>query len=146
MKETCSSLCWGSKCSTEDEVCEMMLPKMENVAKKLKIRYEHSVYLPSGVDMVNQTKRKLIYFNNSISYCAPNPDYDIDGIAGRECTINSSHISSSRHCSNLCCDHGHEEFTAKSPQPCNCKFIWCCKVECDTCYESKLRHRCKSKN
>ena len=147
MEETCYSSCSKNKCS-EDETCKMMLPTMKNVAKKLKIRYEHSVHLtsPSDVGMVNQTNKTLIYFNNSISYCAASPDYDINGIAGRECTINNSHISSSHHCNNLCCDNGHEKFMANVTRACNCKFVWCCKVECETCYESQLRHRCKSKN
>ena len=116
-------------------MCKMVLPNMENVARELKIKYEHSVHLPSPSDvgMVNQKSRTLIYFNNSISYCAANPDYDINGIAGRECTISSDHISSSHHCNNLCCDHGHEEFTATVivTQPaCNCKFVWCCYLVC----------------
>ena len=143
MKRTCR--CSGSKCSG-GEVCIMMLSDMKNVAKKLKTKYEQSVHLtaPSDVDTETETKGELIYFNNSISYCTPNPDYSIRGIAGRECTLNNNHTSSSHHCNNLCCDRGHEEFIVEIPRACNCEFVWCCKIECDTCYEAESKHRCKA--
>ena len=116
----------------------MLLPTMDEVAMILKMKYNQAV---SKID-----PEKLIYFENSPDYCKANPKYNITGITGRECTKNDNHISHSRHCSNLCCDHGYEKFQKKVPKPCNCRFVWCCKVECDTCHVYETRHRCKSMN
>ena len=145
MRKSCKCTESNKYTCSRAEACEMILPKMENVARKLKMKYQQSVNLtvPSIVDMQNQ---EFIYFNNSIDYCVPNPNYDIYGVEGRQCTINNNHTSSSHHCNNLCCDHGHEEFTVQVPQACNCKFVWCCDVKCDTCHTTVTKHRCKSKN
>jgi len=134
----------------------MILPTMKEVAMKLKIKYNkaiHSKVISSSneqkaavVDLANNKKihpEKLIYFTNSPNYCKANSTYDIVGTAGRECTMNTNHISS---CNNLCCGHGEEEYKVKISKPCMCKFIWCCEVRCKTCYETIARHRCKSKN
>ena len=127
----------------------MMLPSMKGVVgKELKKKYRQSVQLESPSDLNsqgNQTKGVLIC-SDSIDYCMPNPQYHINGIAGRECTMNSSHASSSNHCSKLCCDHGAEEYEDIEYDTCNCEFVWCCYIKCDTCLKKVVKHRCKSKN
>ena len=135
-----------SKCS-QGETCKMVLPELGKVGKELKMKYEQSTCLkgPINVNRENQTRGELVCFNDSIDYCTANPDYGIAGVAGRECIMNDNHASSSHHCNNLCCDHGVEEFTVTTP--CECKFIWCCYVVCEsTCSKTKTRHRCKAKN
>ena len=85
--------------------------------------------------------KKMIYFDPSPNYCTADPCYNIAGIAGRVCTLNDT--SSSHHCDNLCCNQGHETFILKEPRPCKCKFMWCCKVECETCYRNETKYRCR---
>ena len=147
MNRTCN--CTGNATCPEGQTCEMMLPSMKDVVgKELKMKYRQSIQLklPSDLSQGNQTEGELICFSDSMDYCKPNPEYHIDGIAGRECKMNISYASSSQHCSNLCCDHGAEEYEAKKLDTCNCKFVWCCKVECETCEKTMIKHRCKSKN
>ena len=148
----------------EDKVCKTKLPTMEEIAYKLKTIYKQTVcsaltpaqqvvpdvssgnseelYVGSG----NYMKEKFTCFSNSIDYCTANPDYGIAGVARRECTFDNSSISSPHHCNNLCCDHGAESFIKKESKPCLCRFVWCCKVECDVCIEKKTKYRCKNKN
>ena len=125
---------------------------LKHVAGKLKLKYEQSLYiaptsLPQqeglGADNEKDAEGKLIYFNKSVDYCTADPNYNIIGIAGRECTVDGKSASSSHHCNNLCCGRGEEEYTITITLPCNCKFFWCCKVVCDTCYETRKKHRCK---
>ena len=85
---------------------------------------------------------KMIHFNISPDYCMANSDYNITGIEGRECTLKNK--LSSQHCDNLCCDHGYENVTVSEKGSCNCKFVWCCRVECDTCNITRIIHRCKA--
>ena len=136
------------------KVCKLKLPTMDEVAIKLKMKYEqstHSMILPSSgqrhplvVDRENQRRvhpERMIYFSHSPDYCAANPAYNISGIAGRECVLNDSSLS--HHCNNLCCDHGYQTRIYRTQGHCECKFIWCCRVECKACY--KIKNRCKNK-
>ena len=136
----------GTHCAVE--TCKMTFPEaiLKHVAEKLKLKYEQSLYIaPTSLPQQERlgAERKLICFNKSVDYCTADPDYNIIGTAGRQCTVHGKSASSSHHCNNLCCGRGEEEYTITFPQPCNCKFVWCCKVVCDTCYETEERHRCK---
>ena len=139
--------CVGSKCSQYK--CTMMLPKMEEIAEKLKMKYDNALCITAPrqeePDGGNNAEEKLIYSNCSVDYCTANSEYDIHGIAGRECTLNSSHTSSSHHCSNLCCGFGNEKYIRKIAYPCKCKIVWCCEVKCETCYRKEVKDRCKGK-
>ena len=136
--------------------CKLKLPTMDEVAIKLKMKYEqstHSMILPSSgqrhplvVDRENQRRvhpDRMIYFSRSPDYCAANPAYNISGIVGRECVLNDPSLS--HHCDNLCCDHGNETYISITQIPCECKFIWCCIVECGVCYDTEIKNRCKNK-
>ena len=152
--------CWckgsghGARQCSHDKLCQMELPPMYIVAGVLRRKYGrslHAIIIPSPspqqvliVERENLQKvrtKKMIYFDPSPNYCIADPYYNITGIAGRACTLN--YTSSSHHCDNLCCDHGYETFTFTKPIPCKCKFIWCCKVECEICYTTGTRYRCR---
>jgi len=144
-----------NKCSS-GETCKMMFPGMSEVTKQLKMKYHQASHThlkvvssskqkePQIVDWEKTHSGKLIYFKNSPNYCKANPTYDIAGTAGRECTTNATLISSSHHCNNLCCHHGFEQYEKDIPKACNCKFVWCCEVKCETCDVKVKRHRCKA--
>ena len=156
MYKSCACVVNSGKHCFYQKVCLLKLPTMGEVAVKLKMKYEqssHSMILPSSgqqhvlvVERENQQRihpEKMIYFSRSPDYCIPNPDYNIGGIAGRECTLNDTSLS--HHCDNLCCDHGYITYTHRVQKPCECKFIWCCRAECKICYETKIKNRCKNK-
>ena len=147
----------GDKDCSKSRHCWRMLPNMTEVADKLKERYEHSVHskiLPSSAQsqhphivhvktLQKVHPNKMIHFKTSPNYCTANAANNIKGTAGRDCTLDKDHASSSHHCNNLCCDHGYEEYQKEIPKFC-CKVVWCCKLKCKTCIEHKTRHRCKS--
>ena len=170
MRKTCTCVGNGQDCS-RGKHCKLVLPTMTKVAGKLKKLYEQSVYStirissevtkiiivdretgqrvsPCKIQRVSPCKIqrvspcKMIHFSPSPDYCMANSDYNITGIEGRECTLKDS--SSSQHCDNLCCDHGYENVTISEKTSCNCKFVWCCRVECDACNITRINHRCKA--
>ena len=158
MHKTCMCTGAGTNLCSRDKTCRMELPTMDEVADKLGKHYDHAVHSKilksSGhshalvVHAHNEhrvSQDKMIYFSRSPDYCVANSDYKIHGVAGRDCIVNDTKLSNSHHCNNLCCDHGHETYTVEDPKPCKCKFVWCCKVECETCFETKTKYRCKSK-
>ena len=154
MYKACTCVGNGQGCS-KGRHCELVLPTMTEVAVKLKKLYEQSVYstirISSGVTKMIIVDREtgqrvlsseMIHFIHSPDYCMASSEYSITGIEGRECTLKNS--LSSQHCDNLCCDHGYENVTVSEPRACNCKFVWCCYFECDTCNIARIIHRCKA--
>lgn len=157
MFKTCTCTGSGNQVCSKDKTCKMLLPKMDTIAQKLREKYDESVdskiQKSSGhlhhqiiVDREHELKvnsDKMVHFRKSPDYCKANPEHNIDGVTGRNCTLNKNKTSSSNHCNNLCCDHGYETYTKQEAKPCNCKFVWCCRVNCDTCYETITRHKCR---
>ena len=47
-------------------------------------------------------------------------------------------------CSKLCCGRGFrtERETVINTQH-NCRYVWCCRVECETIEETRIKHVCK---
>ena len=157
MYKTCT--CTGSGttvCSTE-KACQMVLPTMDTIAEKIREKYDKSVHsrlhTSSGhlhrtvvIDATNEhrvSQEEMIHFSRSPEFCKANPELSITGVAGRDCTLNENKTSSSHHCNNLCCDHGYETYTKQQANACNCKFVWCCHVQCGTCYKTITRHKCR---
>ena len=154
---TCVGIGGVPKSCSKHKSCKMELPKMQEIGDRLIKRYYTSVHskLKSQSGHLDETKiidRKngqtvkpdqMIHFDSSPDYCEPAPLYNIEGVAGRECTKNASKASDQFHCDNLCCGHGSKSYIVEELKPCKCKFVWCCQVECETCFKNVTTHRCK---
>lgn len=62
------------------------------------------------------------------------------GTQGRVCNRSSLSTDS---CSLMCCGRGYNTQRVVVREKCNCKFNWCCWVQCDTCTYVKTIHTCK---
>ena len=45
-------------------------------------------------------------------------------------------------CDLLCCGRGYSTLLQQVKEDCECKFIWCCNVECKTCVRTIERRFC----
>ena len=45
-------------------------------------------------------------------------------------------------CESFCCTGQYVEIVKTISQTCNCRFIWCCDVVCDTCTQNITEYRC----
>lgn len=45
-------------------------------------------------------------------------------------------------CAQLCCNRGYHSELVFDMVTCNCRFEFCCKVECDYCLKQRLQHHC----
>lgn len=63
------------------------------------------------------------------------------GTAGRVCNKTSRGTDS---CEVMCCGRGYDTTRVKRITKCECKFKWCCAVECKDCEEAVDIHTCKA--
>lgn len=64
----------------------------------------------------------------------------VTGTQGRKCNRSSSGMDG---CNLLCCGRGYNTQKSTIRERCECKFHWCCFVECKTCVKNIDMHTCK---
>ncbi|XP_059919093.1 protein Wnt-8a-like [Gadus macrocephalus] len=89
---------------------------------------------------------ELIYLEDSPDYCMKNVTLGLHGTEGRECLQHRNGLTQweRRSCRRLCHDCGLrvEERRTEVASSCNCKFQWCCKVNCEDCSQVIVKHVC----
>nr|CDI40101.1 WNT5 protein [Euperipatoides kanangrensis] len=88
--------------------------------------------LPTAVD--------LVYLDESPDYCLSNPSTGSLGTRSRECNKTSEGMDG---CNLMCCGRGYNTQRASITERCDCKFHWCCYVQCKTCTQEVDVHSCK---
>lgn len=114
-------------------------------------------YLAPIHDFKPQTETDLIYLHSSPDFCEPNDKIGSLGTHGRQCNRTSKAIdgwsvlkTTSMNRTNLwliyselmCCGRGYKTRIEKVEDRCNCKFHWCCYVECDRCFREVEVNTC----
>ncbi|CAG5127335.1 unnamed protein product, partial [Candidula unifasciata] len=85
------------------------------------------------------TKKDLVYLAESPDFCEYNPDYGSLGTRGRQCNKSSYGLDG---CTLMCCGRGYQTLVIEERQDCDCKFHWCCRVECKKCTKVIEKHYC----
>lgn len=106
---------------------------------------------------------ELLYIYDSPEYCEPQPKLGHHGTKGRVC-IPSNNITK-RHskrvrgiqnqldfadeeeegpgtCERLCCNRGYQRESILDVVSCNCRFKFCCRVECEDCIRQIDQYYC----
>ncbi|KAG4065433.1 hypothetical protein HA402_002831 [Bradysia odoriphaga] len=79
---------------------------------------------------LQKMENSLFYYQRSPNFCDKDPSSDIQGTIGRRC--NRTGIGSGS-CASMCCGRGYNLLKERRVERCNCKFHWCCYVECEVC-------------
>lgn len=97
--------------------------------------------------------RELVYLYESPDYCEPSFNIGHPGTKGRPCaplnttsSINNAADlvsgSSSASCEFLCCSRGYYSELILDMVTCNCRFKFCCQVDCEYCLRQHVQHFC----
>lgn len=139
--------CTGVSGSCATKVCQRIMPPFKTVGEHIKKLYKTPVKMSTsrrGRKQIREAKvskaRQLIYFEKSPNYCFSDKKRGVLGISGRVCNISSTEVGS---CRILCCGHGYNIQIRRNVKRCNCKFKWCCNVDCDICESLEEVHTCK---
>nr|ALS19774.1 wnt1 [Novocrania anomala] len=149
--------CHGMSGSCTVKTCWMRLPTFRKVGNYLKDRFDGSTRIYQGNSGRGRTRGKkfnilpvnpnhkspeikdLVYFEDSPSFCNPEPAIGFHGTMGRECNATSIGVDG---CDLMCCGRGHTSKSYMAKERCSCTFHWCCKVHCEICTRTKMRHTC----
>ncbi|CAI4224141.1 unnamed protein product [Auanema sp. JU1783] len=143
--------CHGMSGSCEVKTCWESMPSFREIGSIIKDKFDGA----SEVNVVEEDeKQKIImkhthfkrHTNADLVYLKPSPDFcDADstrgilGTRGRECNIASQGVDG---CQIMCCNRGYERKVSYVKDKCNCKFHYCCRVECDECERVEEKFYC----
>lgn len=86
------------------------------------------------------SKEELVYLTPLPDVCSSKTSANLTiSTSGRECNATSIGEDS---CDNVCCDKNYVTKTVVVTSKCNCKFEWCCYVECEECSEEQEKQFC----
>ncbi|PNF29428.1 Protein Wnt-5b [Cryptotermes secundus] len=86
------------------------------------------------------TANDLVYIDDSPNYCVRNLSVGSLGTHGRMCNRTSQGMDG---CNLMCCGRGYNTQKTTVRERCDCKFHWCCYVDCKICVKTVDVHTCK---
>ncbi|MEQ2248511.1 Protein Wnt-8c [Ilyodon furcidens] len=155
--------CHGMSESCSLQTCWTQLSDFREIGNYLKIKYNEARKLDIDKKRVRAgnsadsrgaivdafghvAQTELIYLEDSPDYCRRNASLGLHGTEGRECLQHGADLTQweRRSCRRLCheCGLRVEERRTEVVSSCNCKFHWCCRVNCEDCSEIIVKHVC----
>ncbi|XP_022092864.1 protein Wnt-8-like [Acanthaster planci] len=154
--------CHGVSGSCSIQTCWDQLGPFGIIGEALRKRYETAVmvdYVSGSLshsdeetqDAQADIEDDLVFLQPSPNYCHVNTTVGTTGTLGRECLRGrGAEVSpwEARSCKRLCtsCGLGVKRSKVVVSSSCNCKFHWCCEVQCETCTREVTKLTCARKS
>lgn len=136
--------CHGSSDSCTTKTCWRVVPTIEKIGEELWKLYKNAVRTrwdskakklydrakSKKNKKVEVTRSQLAFFANSEDFCRQNLPMGIMGTVGRVCNSSSTGHDG---CATMCCGRNYKTKLVLKKEKCNCRFVWCCNIKCDTC-------------
>lgn len=145
--------CHGPSSSCSLKTCWETMPDMKKIGDFIKDKYERSIQvtykkkkgkLKPKVRLGRGSIKRdtMVFIHRSPNFCSYNPEHGALGTRGREC--NRTDYYGPKSCESLCCGRGYNVQEVRTVDTkCNCQFVWCCKVNCQTCEHVREISTCK---
>ncbi|KAH0560487.1 hypothetical protein KQX54_005184 [Cotesia glomerata] len=151
MQRVCK--CHGMSGSCSVRVCWRRLPAFRGAGSALAALHEGAALVrlvqrgerrparlrPARPDLKRPNKTDLVYLEDSPDYCERNLTLGIPGTRGRICNRTSLGLDG---CRLLCCGRGYQTRVRDVTEKCKCRFVWCCRVQCELCRHTREEHVC----
>ncbi|XP_014218513.1 protein Wnt-7b [Copidosoma floridanum] len=135
---------WRPGSEPKVRVAPGLLLTRQHQPKKLHLVLKRASKISGGAASSLQKRfpkrSELVYLQQSPNYCEPDLEQGSFGTQGRYCNRTSKETHG---CDLMCCGRGYNTHQYTRTWQCACKFIWCCKVQCDTCTERIEEYTCK---
>lgn len=132
--------CHGISGSCSIKVCWRKMKDFRVTGTKLKEKFDGASQVqlnrrknklrPVNRRQKKPTKKDLVYLRESPDFCEQNHGVGSLGTHGRKCKKNSYGLDG---CTLMCCGRGYYTIVKEIKEDCDCKFLWCCRVECKKC-------------
>ena len=141
--------CHGVSGSCSIKICWRKMKPFREIGTVLKQKFDGATLVhvnkrknklrPISRDMKRPTRKDLVYLEHSPDFCNPNPKKGSLGTKGRQCDKDSYGLDG---CNLMCCGRGYYTIVKTFTEDCDCKFFWCCRVECKKCRHTRELHFC----
>uniref|UniRef100_A0AC35TX77 Protein Wnt n=1 Tax=Rhabditophanes sp. KR3021 TaxID=114890 RepID=A0AC35TX77_9BILA len=150
MKKMCK--CHGVSGSCEMKTCWQSLPPFRIIGSIIKEKFDGATEVKVAKEenkfrllrknpmYKRHTNADLVYIQPSPDFCQSQPEKGVFGTSGRICNITSQSVDG---CDLLCCNRGYDRKIEVKEEMCNCKFHFCCKVECQKCKKTREIYTCR---
>ena len=164
MKLVCK--CHGLSGSCAVKTCWKELPNLFEVGDILREKYSNAIkvqvhtqrnggegrlqYLdPESGQYELPPNTELVYVETSTNHCAVYQQFT----RGRHCIAQAS-VSETlgedteplgtyfAPCEHFCCNREYNMREVEVTYSCNCRFVWCCEVVCQTCTQTVREYKC----
>ena len=165
MKLSCR--CHGLSGSCTSKTCWRELPSYYQIGDLIKEKYNAAVMVTVSHDdhrpatlyyynttiqqTVSPSDNRLVYLEEAANYCQHRENFT----RGRQCLPSAFLESQQREqvkyssmqehfapCEEFCCNGEFQEETISISDLCNCRFVWCCNVTCETCLSNVTKYHC----
>lgn len=165
MKLSCR--CHGLSGSCSVRTCWRELPTYYQVGDVLKIKFDNAVkvvvaqngngpavllsYDPVLRAHVAPSDDSLVFLEHQPNYCSDGSNFTRNRQCLPQSLLDAQHrgqvkASSMNEyfppCEEFCCSGEYEEEEMIMTKTCNCQFVWCCNVDCQTCTVNTTQYRC----
>lgn len=141
--------CHGVSGSCSIKICWQKMKDFRSIGAYLKDKFDGAslvqYIIPKNKlkrirkNMKKPTKKDLVYLEESPDFCENNPEAGSLGTKGRQCVKDGYGLDG---CNLMCCGRGYHTTVEDIREDCDCKFVWCCRVDCKTCTRKEEKHFC----
>ena len=141
--------CHGVSGSCSIRICWRRLKSFRTVGTYLKDKFDGASLVKMnkkrtklrriGKHQKRPTRKDLVYIEQSPDFCNEDPQHGSLGTHGRQCNQTSYGLDG---CGLMCCGRGYYTLVTEVKDDCDCKFYWCCRVECKQCTQVVEKHFC----
>lgn len=150
--------CHGVSGTCSTQTCWIKLNDFREVGSYLKKAYRKAAKIESNENELSISKSlatvpkwKLVYQQESPEYCvASNATIGTGGTLGRKCSMAKGKdvpAEERNSCKRLCkkCGYAVKRKRRVVNSSCNCKFKFCCEVQCQQCTKEEITYVCTAK-
>lgn len=151
MKRKCK--CHGTSGTCQVNTCWTVLPDMSEVGEHLKREYGQAAKVGAASaketdaaslkkELLSISSEKLVFADGSPDYCYESKELGVNGTLGRYCSRTKYRpdgtlvsLEERQSCDKLCtkCGYKVKRGQLKVDKQCDCRFVYCCSVECKKC-------------
>lgn len=141
--------CHGVSGSCSIRICWQKMKEFRSIGAYLKEKFDGASLVQLSKkknklkriskNMKKPTKKDLVYLEESPDFCEYNPKSGSLGTKGRQCIKDGYGLDG---CNLMCCGRGYYTTVEDIREDCDCKFVWCCRVDCKTCTHKVEKHFC----